>query len=79
MYQINFNKVPKIFVNLFTNTTKIHHYGTRGTKSSNFFLPRVNKTIAQNQLAFRGSALWQSINSEKNFTGTLLKEITNSF
>ena len=64
MYQINYKKVPKIFVDLFTSTTKLHHYETRRTRSSNFFLPRVNKTIAQNQLAFKGSVLWQSINSE---------------
>ena len=47
MYQINYKKVPTIFVDLFTSTTKLHHYETRRTRSSNFFLPRVNKTIAQ--------------------------------
>ena len=64
MYRINYDKVPKIFVDLFTCTSKIHRYDTRNTRSSNFFLPRVTKTIAQNQLAFIGSVLWQSINSE---------------
>ena len=46
MHQIHHDKMPKIFVDIFTNTTTIHRYDTRRTKSSNFFLPRVNKTIA---------------------------------
>ena len=57
MHQINYDKMPKIFVDLLTNTTKIHRYDTRRTGSSNFFLPRINKTIAQNLLAFKGSVL----------------------
>ena len=50
------------------NTTKIHRYDTRRTRSSNFFLPRVNKTIAQNQLAFKGSDLFYGNQLIQNYT-----------
>ena len=62
MYKLEHNKLPKLFTNNLVKITNHQTYGTRQATSSNYFLPRVGKKIAQNQLSFRGSKLWSKIN-----------------
>ena len=55
MYKSEHNELPKLFNNNFVKITNHHKYGTKQATSSNYFLFRVGKKIAQNQLSFRGS------------------------
>ena len=52
------------FQNRFAKIEKNHTYVTRGVNKSNYFLSRVNKTVGQNKLVYRGVKLWNQI-SEK--------------
>ena len=61
LYNIN---LPIAFQNRFTKLEKIHTYVIRGSNKSNYFLYRVNKTVGQNKLEYRGVKLWNQI-SEK--------------
>ena len=40
---------------------KIYSYKTRKPVNLNYFLPRVAKSVGQNQLQFRGVKLWNDI------------------
>ena len=61
MYKLELNKFPILFSNDFVIITNHHKCGTRQATSSNYFLPRVGNVIVQNQLSFRGSKLWRTI------------------
>ena len=54
MYQLYSDKLPAVYVQLFKKIKEIHSYNTRQTEKSNYFLPRVSKTIGQQLLTFRG-------------------------
>ena len=74
MYKLEHNKFPKLFNNNFVKITNHHKYGTRQATSSNYFLPRVGKKLAQNQLSFKGSKLGRTINLQiKNKNGIHLR------
>ena len=45
------------FKNRFAKIEKIHTYVTKGANKSNYFLSRVNKTVGQNKLEYRGVKL----------------------
>lgn len=64
MYLLQLNNLPPILSSSFKKINTIHYHNTRQVENSVFFLPRVNKEIAQNLLAFRGTKLWTSINHE---------------
>ena len=64
MHKLYSNNLPIVFQNRFAKIEKIHTYVTRGANKSNYFLSRVNKTVGQNKLEYRGIKLWNQI-SEK--------------
>ena len=64
MHKLYNNNLPIVFQNRFAKIEKIHTYVTTGKNKSNYFLSRVNKTIGQNILEYRGVKLWNKI-SEK--------------
>ena len=64
MHKLDNNNLPIVFQNRFTKIEKIHTYVTRGANKSNYFLSRVNKTVDQNRLEYRGVKLWNQT-SEK--------------
>ena len=53
MYKFEHNKLPKLSKNNFVEIINHHKYCARQAASSNFFLPGVDKRIAQKQLSFR--------------------------
>ena len=57
MYKFYSNNLPMVFQNLFAKIEKIHTYVTREANKSNYFLSRVNKTVGQNILEYRGVKL----------------------
>ena len=61
LYNMN---LPIVFQNRFTKIEKFHTYVTRGSNKSNYFLSRVNKTVGQHKIEYRGVKLWNQI-SEK--------------
>ena len=61
MYQLYSDRLPAVFAQLFKKIKEIHCHNTRQTEKSNYFLPRVYKTIGQQLLTFRGVKLWHSI------------------
>ena len=61
MYQLSFNKLPKIIESAFPKIENIHNHNIRHTYNTKFFLSRVSKNAARNQLSFKGIKLWQSI------------------
>ena len=83
MYKLEYNKLRKVFNKNFVKITSHNKYGTRQATSSKYFVPRVGKIIVQNQLSFRASKLWRTINLQiknkqldsftKQYTYSLLK------
>ena len=66
MYQLFFIKLPKIIESAFSEIKNIHNHKVhktrhRPTHNTKFFLSRVSKNAAKNQLSFKGIKLWQSI------------------
>ena len=61
MYQLSFTKLPKIIESAFPKIENIHNHNTRHTQNTKFFLLKVSKNAAKNQLSFKGIKLWQSI------------------
>ena len=57
MHQLSSSETPPIFDNYSFKIEQSHSYDTRQLKRNTFFLPRVNKSIAHNQLAVRGPKL----------------------
>ena len=79
MHQFNCNMNPKIFDKNFVKLESVHSYSTRQKTKNNYFLTRVNKTMSQKQLSFRGTKLWTTLgNSIKTkplpFFKKILKE-----
>ena len=64
MHKLYNNNLPIVFQNRFAKIEKIHTYVTRGANKSNYFLSRVNKTVGQNKLEYRGVKLWNQINEK---------------
>ena len=64
MHKLYNNNLLIVFQNRFAKIEKIYTYVTRGANKSNYFLSRVNKTVGQNKLEYRGVKLWNQI-SEK--------------
>ena len=61
IYQLSFNKLPKNIESAFPKIENILNHNTRHTQNTNFFLSRVSKNAAKNQLSFEEIKLWQSI------------------
>ena len=61
MHQLQNNKLPKLFQDLFRKIETVHGHNTRYASKNIYFWPRVKKYITQNLLAFRGSKLWTNI------------------
>ena len=79
MHQLNCNITPKVFEKNLVKLKSVHSYITRQKTKNDYFLPRVNKKMLQNQLAFRDTKLWATLdNSIKTkplpFLKKLLKE-----
>ena len=64
MHKLYDNNLPIVYQNGFAIIEKIHTYVARRANKSNYFLSRVNKTVGQNKLEYRGVKLWNQI-SEK--------------
>ena len=64
MHKLYYNNLPIVSQNRFAKIEKIHTYITKGSNKSNYFLSKVNKTVSQNKLEYRGVKLWNQI-SEK--------------
>ena len=54
---------PKVFEKNFVKLESVHSYIARQNTKKDYFLPRVNKTMSQNQLAFRGIKLWATLDN----------------
>ena len=54
---------PKVFEKNFVKLGSVHSYITRLKTKNDHFLPLVNKTKSQNQLAFRGTKLWTTLDN----------------
>ena len=61
MYQLSFNKLPKIIKSAFSKIENIHNHNTEHTQNNKVFLSRMSKNAAKNQLSFKRIKLWQSI------------------
>ena len=57
MHKLCNDNLPIVFQNRFAKIEKIHTYVTREANKSNYFLSRVNKTVGQNKLEYRGVKL----------------------
>ena len=66
MHKLYNNNLPIVFQNRFAKIEKIDTYVTRGENKSNYFLSRVNKTVSQNKLEYRGVKLWNQISEKLN-------------
>ena len=76
MHQLNCNMTPKVFEKNFVKLESVQSYSTRQKTKNNYFLTRVNKTMSQKQLAFRGTKLWATLRQlYKNETFTSLQKI----
>jgi len=70
MHKIYNDKLIGVLQKLFCKTEKIHSHMTRKLTTSNYFLPRVNKSVGQNIIAYQGVKLWNGFSEEiksKNF------------
>ena len=79
MHQLNCNMNPKILDKNFVKLESVHSYSTRQKTKNKYFLTRVNKTMSQKQLSFRGTKSWVTLgNSIKTkplpFFKKILKE-----
>ena len=61
MHKLYNNNLPIVVQNRFIKTEKTHTYVTKGANKSNYFLSRVNKTVGQNKLEYRGVKFWNQI------------------
>ena len=60
-YLLHHNDLPPVLHSSFTKLKSIHSHNTRQLDKNVYFLPRVNKSFAQNLLALRGTKLWSTI------------------
>ena len=63
MHQLNCNMTPKVFEKNFVKLEREHSYSTTQKTKNTYFLTRVNKTMSQKQLAFRGTKLWATLDN----------------
>ena len=63
MHQLNCSMTSKVFEKNFVKLESVHSYSTRQKTKNNYFLTRVNKTMSQKQLAFRGTKLWATLDN----------------
>ena len=80
MQKLYNNDLPIVFQNRFATVEKIHTYVTREANKSNYFLSRVNKTVDQNKLEYRGVKLRKQIGEKlkcKSFN--LFKKLYKEF
>ena len=76
MHQLNCNMTPKVFEKNFVKLESVHSYSKRQKTKNNYFLTRVNKSMSQKQLAFRGAKLWATLdNSMKTKPLAVFKKI----
>ena len=54
---------PKVFEKYFVKLESVHLYSTREKTKNNYFLIRVNKTMSQKLLVFRGTKLWATLDN----------------
>ena len=67
---------PKVFEKNVVKLESVHSYSTRQKTKNNYFLTRLNKTMSQKQLAFRGTKLWATLdNSTKTKPLPVFKKI----
>ena len=79
MYLLHHNDLPPVLHCSFAKLKYIHSHNTRQLDENVYFLPRVNKSLAENLLAFRGIKLWSTINPSKKTLHwiSVKKEIIN--
>ena len=54
---------PKVFEKNIVKLENAHSYITRQKTKNDYFLPSVNNTVSQNQLAFRGTKLGATLDN----------------
>ena len=64
MHKLFNNKLPPILKSRFVKTDMIDAHEIRSVKQSNYFLPRVNKSVCQNSIAFCGAKMWNEIDND---------------
>ena len=64
MHKLFNNKLPPTLKSRFVKTDMLHAHETRSVKQSNYFLPRVNKSVCQNSIAFCGAKMWNEIDND---------------
>ena len=64
MHKLLYDKLFCVFQKRYIKTEKIYSYKTRKPVNLNYFLPRVAKSVGQNQLKFRGVKSWNDISEE---------------
>ena len=82
MHQLQNDKLPKLFEDLFCKIDAVHGHNTRHATKNIYFRPRVKKCITQNLLAFRGSKLWTNIDDvykNKELSTTNAKKLCKKF
>jgi len=62
MYKFYNKQLPKLFDEFFVKVSNSHNYSTRYAKKVMYVLPKVSKTLAQNQFSFKGLKLWKKMN-----------------
>ena len=70
MHKLFYNKLSCVFQKRFIKMEKIYSYKSRKPVNLNYFIPRLAKSVGQNQLQFRGVKRWNDISEElksKNF------------
>ena len=60
---IKLHLTPKVFEKNFIKLESVHSYSTIQKTKNNYFLTRVNTTMSQKQLAFRGTKLWATLDN----------------
>jgi len=85
MHKIYNDKLPGVLQKRFCKTEKIHLYMTRKPTTTNYFLPRVNKSVGQNKIAYQGVKLWNGFSEElksnnfRNFKKLYKENIINEY
>ena len=64
MHKLHNNKLPDVFIRSFNKINEIHIHNTRQISNSVYFLPRVNKSIGQLLLSYRGTKHWKTIDNK---------------
>ena len=75
MYQLYHRKLPQKFYASLSELTEIHNHNIRNTKLFTYFIPCINKNFNKNLLFYRGSIVWDQLDTE--FKG--LKSVSIQF